>query len=97
MKENLRTARPVRKGGDLFGGGQQQLAISRALVIEPRLLTLEESGEGIHRNIVEQIGEVIRRLIECDGLTVLLVEQKLQFARKYAARFAILDRGEESC
>jgi urea transport system ATP-binding protein len=82
-----------RRGGDLSGGQQQQLAIGRALVIEPRLLILDEPGEGIQPNIVTQIGEVIRTLIKEDGLTVLLVEQKLPFARKYADRFAILDRG----
>ncbi len=82
-----------RRGGDLSGGQQQQLAIGRALVIEPRLLILDEPGEGIQPNIVAQIGEVIRKLIKEDGLTVLLVEQKLPFARKYAHRFAILDRG----
>ena len=82
-----------RRGGDLSGGQQQQLAIGRALVIEPRLLILDEPGEGIQPNIVAQIGEVIRKLIEEDGLTVLLVEQKLPFARKYADRFAIIDRG----
>ena len=82
-----------RRGGDLSGGQQQQLAIGRALVIEPKLLILDEPGEGIQPNIVAQIGEVIRRLIADDGLTVLLVEQKLPFARKYADRFAILDRG----
>ncbi|WP_404364547.1 urea ABC transporter ATP-binding subunit UrtE [Marinobacter sp.] len=82
-----------RRGGDLSGGQQQQLAIGRALVIEPRLLILDEPGEGIQPNIVTQIGEVIRRLIAEDGLTVLLVEQKLPFARKYADRFAIMDRG----
>lgn len=82
-----------RRGGDLSGGQQQQLAIGRALVIEPRLLILDEPGEGIQPNIVAQIGEVIRRLIKEDGLTVLLVEQKLPFARKYADRFVIMDRG----
>ncbi|MDI5934259.1 urea ABC transporter ATP-binding subunit UrtE [Halomonas kalidii] len=82
-----------RRGGDLSGGQQQQLAIGRALVIEPRLLILDEPGEGIQPNIVTQIGEVIRRLIHEDGLTVLLVEQKLPFARKYADRFVIMDRG----
>ncbi|SFM67340.1 urea ABC transporter ATP-binding subunit UrtE [Marinobacter zhejiangensis] len=82
-----------RRGGDLSGGQQQQLAIGRALVIEPKLLILDEPGEGIQPNIVAQIGEVIRKLIAEDGLTVLLVEQKLPFARKYADRFAILDRG----
>ena len=82
-----------RRGGDLSGGQQQQLAIGRALVIEPKLLILDEPGEGIQPNIVAQIGQVIRQLIKEDGLTVLLVEQKLPFARKYADRFAIMDRG----
>lgn len=82
-----------RRGGDLSGGQQQQLAIGRALVIEPKLLILDEPGEGIQPNIVAQIGQVIRQLISEDGLTVLLVEQKLPFARKYADRFVIMDRG----
>ncbi|MBA2777693.1 urea ABC transporter ATP-binding subunit UrtE [Billgrantia kenyensis] len=82
-----------RRGGDLSGGQQQQLAIGRALVIEPRLLILDEPGEGIQPNIVTLIGQVIRKLIEEDGLTVLLVEQKLPFARRYADRFVIMDRG----
>ncbi|MFB9147844.1 urea ABC transporter ATP-binding subunit UrtE [Halomonas alkalicola] len=82
-----------RRGGDLSGGQQQQLAIGRALVLEPRLLILDEPGEGIQPNIVTLIGEVIRRLIAEDGLSVLLVEQKLPFARKYADRFVIMDRG----
>ena len=82
-----------RRGGDLSGGQQQQLAIGRALVIEPRLLILDEPGEGIQPNIVAQIGGVIRKLIDEDGLTVLLVEQKLPFARKYADRFVIMNRG----
>lgn len=82
-----------RRGGDLSGGQQQQLAIGRALVIEPKLLILDEPGEGIQPNIVAQIGQVIRQLIKEDGLTVLLVEQKLPFARKYADCFVIMDRG----
>lgn len=82
-----------RRGGDLSGGQQQQLAIGRALVIEPKLLILDEPGEGIQPNIVSQIGQVIRQLINEDALTVLLVEQKLPFARKYADRFVIMDRG----
>lgn len=83
-----------RRGGDLSGGQQQQLAIGRALVLEPQLLILDEPGEGIQPNIVQQIGEVIRQLIQEDGLTVLLVEQKLPFARKFADRFVIMDRGQ---
>ncbi|WP_110658067.1 urea ABC transporter ATP-binding subunit UrtE [Salinicola halimionae] len=83
-----------RRGGDLSGGQQQQLAIGRALVLDPRLLILDEPGEGIQPNIVAQIGEVIRRLNREDGLTVLLVEQKLPFARKYADNFVIMDRGQ---
>ena len=83
-----------RRGGDLSGGQQQQLAIGRALVLDPRLLILDEPGEGIQPNIVAQIGEVIRRLNREDGLTVLLVEQKLPFARRYADRFMIMDRGQ---
>lgn len=83
-----------RRGGDLSGGQQQQLAIGRALVLDPRLLILDEPGEGIQPNIVAQIGEVIRRLNREDGLTVLLVEQKLPFARQYADGFMIMDRGQ---
>lgn len=82
-----------RRGGDLSGGQQQQLAIGRALVLEPRLLILDEPGEGIQPNIVTEIGEVIRKLNREDGMTVLLAEQKLPFVRKFADRFVILDRG----
>ncbi|WP_110598284.1 urea ABC transporter ATP-binding subunit UrtE [Salinicola lusitanus] len=84
-----------RRGGDLSGGQQQQLAIGRALVLDPRLLILDEPGEGIQPNIVAQIGEVIRKLNREDGLTVLLVEQKLPFARRYADGFVIMDRGQK--
>jgi len=82
-----------RKGGNLSGGQQQQLAIARALVAEPRLLILDEPTEGIQPNIVQQIGEVVTELNQSRGLTVLLVEQKLPFARRVAERFSILDRG----
>ncbi|MGB0733259.1 MAG: urea ABC transporter ATP-binding subunit UrtE, partial [Pontibacterium sp.] len=71
-----------RRGGDLSGGQQQQLAIGRALVIEPKVLILDEPNEGIQPNIVKQIGDVILKLNEEDGLTVILVEQKLGFARR---------------
>ena len=107
-----------RRGGDLSGGQQQQLAIGRALVLNPRLLILDEPTEGIQPNIVSEIGDVIIRLNRSRGVdtpvpkpetgeihqaidrihkelgvTVLLVEQKLPFARKVANRFCIMDRG----
>lgn len=82
-----------RRGGDLSGGQQQQLAIGRALVTDPKLLILDEPTEGIQPNIVAEIGSVVRRLNQEMGLTVLLVEQKLPFARKVADRFCLLDRG----
>jgi len=84
-----------RRGGDLSGGQQQQLAIGRALVIDPKLLILDEPTEGIQPNIVQEIGDIILRLNREIGLTVLLVEQKLPFARKVADRFTILDRGRQ--
>jgi len=82
-----------RRGGDLSGGQQQQLAIGRALVIDPKLLILDEPTEGIQPNIVHEIGDIIRKLNQDIGLTVLLVEQKLPFARRVADQFCILDRG----
>ncbi len=82
-----------RRGGDLSGGQQQQLAIGRALVLEPKLLILDEPTEGIQPNIVHEIGDVILRLNKEEGLTVLLVEQKLPFARRVASEFCILDKG----
>jgi urea transport system ATP-binding protein len=82
-----------RRGGDLSGGQQQQLAIGRALVTDPKLLILDEPTEGIQPNIVAEIGSIVRKLNREMGLTVLLVEQKLPFARKVADRFCLLDRG----
>ncbi len=82
----------ARRGGDLSGGQQQQLAIGRALVAEPELLILDEPTEGIQPNIVKQIGDVILELNE-RGLTVLLVEQKLPFARRVANRYCIMEKG----
>ncbi|MGF1715564.1 urea ABC transporter ATP-binding subunit UrtE [Photobacterium chitinilyticum] len=82
-----------RRGGDLSGGQQQQLAIARALVVNPSLLILDEPTEGIQPNIVQEIGDIIRKLNHELGLTVLLVEQKLPFARKVGDSFCLLDRG----
>lgn len=107
-----------RRGGDLSGGQQQQLAIGRALVLNPKLLILDEPTEGIQPNIVSEIGDVILRLNRSKGIpaptmeqpkaeihdaistinkelgvTVLLVEQKLPFARKIASQFCIMERG----
>lgn len=82
-----------RRGGDLSGGQQQQLAIGRALVLEPKLLILDEPTEGIQPNIVHEIGDIVLRLNQEQGLTVLLVEQKLPFARRVASEFCILDKG----
>ena len=82
-----------RRGGDLSGGQQQQLAIGRALVLDPRLLILDEPTEGIQPNIVTQIGEVIVRLNQELGMTVLVVEQKLAFVRQVATRFSVMTKG----
>lgn len=82
-----------RRGGDLSGGQQQQLAIGRALVLDPKLLILDEPTEGIQPNVVRDIGNVIRRLNRELGLTVLLVEQKLPFARRVADDFFIMEKG----
>lgn len=84
-----------RRGGDLSGGQQQQLAIGRALVVDPELLILDEPTEGIQPNIVQEIGDIIRMLNEKLGLTVLLVEQKLPFARRVGDQFCILERGRQ--
>jgi urea transport system ATP-binding protein len=99
IPEHIFTMFPVlkqmlgRRGGDLSGGQQQQLAIGRALIIEPKFLILDEPTEGIQPNIVHEIGDVILRLNKEAGLTVLLVEQKLPFARRIASDFRILDKG----
>lgn len=82
-----------RRGGDLSGGQQQQLAIGRALVLDPTLLILDEPTEGIQPNIVQEIGDIINKLNREIGLSVLLVEQKLPITRKVADRFVIMERG----
>ncbi len=81
-----------RRGGDLSGGQQQQLAIGRALVIDPQMLILDEPNEGIQPNIVKQIGDVISYLND-NGLTVVLVEQKLGFARRVGREFRLMKKG----
>lgn len=82
-----------RRGGDLSGGQQQQLAIGRALTIDPTILILDEPTEGIQPNIVKLIGDVITQLNEEENITILLVEQKLPFARRVGKNFIIMDRG----
>ena len=82
-----------RRGGDLSGGQQQQLAIGRALVLNPTLLILDEPTEGIQPNVVHEIGDVLLRLNRDEGLTILLVEQKLPFARRVASDFSVLEKG----
>ena len=82
-----------RRGGDLSGGQQQQLAIARALVLGPTLMILDEPSEGIQPNIVSQIGDVLIELNREEKLTILLVEQRLPFARRVADRFCLMDRG----
>ena len=83
----------TRRGGDLSGGQQQQLAIGRALATQPEVLLLDEPTEGIQPNVVQDIGDIIQKLNKEIGLTVLLVEQKLPFARRVGDHFAIMDRG----
>ena len=82
-----------RRGGDLSGGQQQQLAIGRALALNPKLLILDEPTEGIQPNIVQEIGDILLRLNQEENLTILLVEQKLPFARRVADAFAVMEKG----
>lgn len=82
-----------RRGGDLSGGQQQQLAIGRALTLDPKLLILDEPTEGIQPNIVSEIGDILVKLNREEGLTLVVVEQKLHFAKKVGKDFFLLDRG----
>jgi urea transport system ATP-binding protein len=83
-----------RRGGDLSGGQQQQLAIGRALVMRPRLLVLDEPTEGIQPSIIKDIGRAIAYLRERKDIAILLVEQYFDFARELADRFVVMERGE---
>ena len=83
-----------RRGGDLSGGQQQQLAIARALVMQPRLLILDEPTEGIQPSIIKDIGRVIESLVARGDMAILLVEQYFEFARDLAAAYVVMQRGE---
>jgi urea transport system ATP-binding protein len=83
-----------RRGGDLSGGQQQQLAIGRALVTRPKLLVLDEPTEGIQPSIIKDIGRAIAYLRAKGGISILLVEQYFEFARDLADRFVVMERGE---
>lgn len=83
-----------RRGGDLSGGQQQQLAIARAMVMRPGLLILDEPTEGIQPSIIKDIGRAIRFLRDTAGISILLVEQYLDFCRELADQVYIMDRGE---
>lgn len=83
-----------RRGGDLSGGQQQQLAIARALASEPRVLILDEPTEGIQPSIIKDIGKVIRQLVDAGNMSIILVEQFYDFAEELADSYAVMSRGE---
>jgi urea transport system ATP-binding protein len=83
-----------RRGGDLSGGQQQQLAIGRALAMKPRLLILDEPTEGIQPSIIKEIERVIRSLAATGEMAILLVEQYYDFARSLADQYLVMERGE---
>jgi urea transport system ATP-binding protein len=83
-----------RRGGDLSGGQQQQLAIGRALVLNPDVLILDEPNEGIQPNIVQLIRDVLLKLNKEQGMTIILVEQKLPFARAVGEEFILMEKGQ---
>jgi urea transport system ATP-binding protein len=83
-----------RRGGDLSGGQQQQLAIGRALAMTPRLLILDEPTEGIQPSIIKEIERAIRALAATGEMAILLVEQYYDFARSLADQYLVMERGE---
>jgi len=84
----------VRRGGDLSGGQQQQLAIGRALMSQPELIILDEPTEGIQPSIIQDIGRCLRKLVDEMGITVLLVEQYYDFAKELSDNYIVMSRGE---
>jgi urea transport system ATP-binding protein len=85
-----------RRGGDLSGGQQQQLAIARALIMRPKILLLDEPTEGIQPNIIQEIGDVLSDLKAQGGMAIVLVEQYFEFAWRLADRVYVLKRGAVS-
>jgi urea transport system ATP-binding protein len=84
----------ARRGGDLSGGQQQQLAIGRALMSQPDLIILDEPTEGIQPSIIQDIGRCLRKLVDEMGITVLLVEQYYDFAKELSDNYIVMSRGE---
>jgi len=84
----------ARRGGDLSGGQQQQLAIGRALMSQPGLIILDEPTEGIQPSIIQDIGRCLRKLVDEMGITVLLVEQYYDFAKELSDNYIVMRRGE---
>lgn len=84
----------TRNGGDLSGGQQQQLAIGRALMSHPKMIILDEPTEGIQPNIIQQIGKTLVKLVKEQGITILLIEQYLDFIRDVADKYVVMSRGE---